>query len=219
MSSSILEARACMYASAIAEKTHPTTTNCIGFLDGTNIQIAMPSGARQRATYAGHKRFNCLKFQAVTAPDGLALHFYGPVEGRKHDVHILTTSGLEAQLHSKMFINGRQFCLYADSAYSLREYLLVGFNGSALSTEEIAMNRDLSRARVAVEWFFKEVKQYFSHVKVVQKMSVSRCPLGLWYQTSVVLWNFRFCIYGSPTSSFLSCPPPSLREYVELCLQ
>ncbi len=94
MSSSILEARACMYASAIAEKTHPTTTNCIQFLDGTKIQIARPSGARQCATYSGHKRFNCLKFQAVTTPDGLALYFYGPVEGRTHDVHMLSTSGL-----------------------------------------------------------------------------------------------------------------------------
>ncbi len=171
----------------------------------------------QRATYSGHKRFNCLKFQAVSAPDGLALHFYGPVEGRRHDVHMLAVSGLESQLQSKLHVNGRQFCLYADSAYPLREYLLVGFGGSSMSAEETAMNRDLSRAHVAVEWFFRDVKKYFAHVKTVHNMAVSRCPVAPWYECSAVLWNLRCCLYSSPTAQCFDCPPPSLEDYVAMC--
>ncbi len=156
-------------------------------------------------------------FQVVSAPDGLALHFYGPMEERRHDVHMLAVSGLESQLQSKLHVNGMQFCLYADSAYTLREYLLVGTRGSSMSGEETVMNRDLSRASVVVEWFFRDVKKYFAHVKTVHKMAASRFPVSLWYECSAVLWNFRCCLYRSPTAQFFDCPPPSLEDYVAMC--
>ncbi len=112
-----------------------------------------------------------------------------PVERRRHDVHVLTVSGLEIQLQSKLHVNGGSnflFCLYIESSYPAREYLLVGFRVSSLSAEETALNKDLSRARVAVEWFFRDVKKYFSHVKTVYKMAVSRCPIVLWHDCGIL---------------------------------
>ena len=41
---------------------------------------------------------HALKFQAITAPDGLITHLFGPVEGRRHDSGVLGESGLLPQL-------------------------------------------------------------------------------------------------------------------------
>jgi hypothetical protein len=51
----------------------------VAFIDGTGIEIARPKGTNQRATYSDHKRHNCLKFEALSAPDRLVLHLFGPV--------------------------------------------------------------------------------------------------------------------------------------------
>jgi hypothetical protein len=41
----------------------------VAFVDGTGIEIARPRGTSQSATYSGHKRHICLKFQPfVRAP-------------------------------------------------------------------------------------------------------------------------------------------------------
>jgi hypothetical protein len=62
----------------------------------------------QRATYSGHKRQNGLKWQALTAPDGLFLNLFGPFEGRRHDMHLYAESGLDAVLGQALMIGGIQ---------------------------------------------------------------------------------------------------------------
>ncbi|ETV74123.1 hypothetical protein H257_11088 [Aphanomyces astaci] len=60
----------------------------------------------QRHIYNGHKRIHCLKFQGVTAPNGLCIHFWGAIEGSRHDTTLLKESRLVA------FLNNREaaFC-------------------------------------------------------------------------------------------------------------
>eukprot|EP00171_Calliarthron_tuberculosum_P021420 IDg21420t1 len=60
---------------------------CVGFIDGTKIKIARPSGANsmQRSLYSGHKRVHGLTYQTVTAPYRLIFHLFRPVERRKSD--------------------------------------------------------------------------------------------------------------------------------------
>ena len=65
----------------------------------------------QRVAYSGHKRKYALKNQAVAAPDGLILHVSGPIQGRRHDWTIYARSGLEAQLGSNLFVDGKQYYL------------------------------------------------------------------------------------------------------------
>jgi DDE superfamily endonuclease len=132
--------------------------NCVSFIDGTKIEIARPPGVMQPATYSGHKRVNCLKYQLISAPDNLALHYAGPVEGRRHDMAIYSASGIEEDLASSLHIDGIQYCIYGDSAYALREYLMVGFDGTVISPEQAAFNKAMSRSRVTVEWTFKDIK-------------------------------------------------------------
>eukprot|EP00171_Calliarthron_tuberculosum_P001528 IDg1528t1 len=73
------------YAKAMHDKSN-ALANCIGFIDGTVIGVARPGEYEaQNVCYNGHKCKHALKYQSVTAPDGLILHAYGPVEGRRHD--------------------------------------------------------------------------------------------------------------------------------------
>jgi nuclease HARBI1 len=175
------------------------------------IEIARPGGIFQRATYNGHKRRNALKWQAVTAPDGMVLNLFGPMEGRRHDMHIFHSSDIEDKLSGSMLFNGIQYHLYADAGYVLRPYMLVGFGGS-LAPQEQDLNRRMSRVRVAIEWAFKDIKKYFAHAAFPRKMVLSRAPIGSWYLASVLLWNFRVTLYGSPTSKFFDVEPVTLSQ-------
>lgn len=70
---SFIEQRAELYAAAIHEKTN-SLSNCIGFIDGTNAEIARPIQRDvQTVVYSGHKRMHCLGFQVVLYPDRLIM--------------------------------------------------------------------------------------------------------------------------------------------------
>ena len=83
------------YATAVG-RIAPLHT-CFGFVDGTVRPICRPIRS-QRALYNGHKRACSLKCQAVVNPDGLVIHFHGPLEGRHHDSTMLTDRGVMATL-------------------------------------------------------------------------------------------------------------------------
>lgn len=73
--------RAEIFADAVREKKN-ANANCIGFINGTNIQIARPSNnGLQNMVYHEHKRFHVLTFQGFVCPDWIILHVYRPVEG------------------------------------------------------------------------------------------------------------------------------------------
>ena len=74
----------------------------------------------------------------------------------------------------------------------------------------------MSKARISVEWTFKEIKKYYTHVDVTRKMVVGKSPVGLWYYAAALLLNFRTCLYGSQTSRYFNCHPPSLESYMNL---
>ncbi len=87
------EERAAENAAVIANKTSTALDNCVGFIDGCLLPIARPSGLLQRATFSGHNRTNRLKWQAVVGPDGIVMHLFGPLEGRRHDMTLFKKSG------------------------------------------------------------------------------------------------------------------------------
>jgi hypothetical protein len=64
--SDFVQNRKAQYAQCIKSKGAALPL-CVGFIDGTCLPIARPQGLAQRATYSGHKRQNCLNFQAITA--------------------------------------------------------------------------------------------------------------------------------------------------------
>jgi nuclease HARBI1 len=160
---SLVSLRARTYAKCVENKGSPLDS-VVRFIDGTGVEIARPSGTSQRASYSGHTRQNCLKFQAISAPGGMVLHLLGPVEGRRHDMFLYNESRLDNVLRSSMVIADRQYYLYGDPAYTLRPYLQVGFKGSALGPDEVAFNFAMYKVHVTVEWAFRDVKQYFLRI-------------------------------------------------------
>ena len=154
------EDRAAESAAAIKRKTSTALENCVGFIDGSLLPIARPSGILQRATFSGHKRTNGLKWQAVVGPDGIVMHLFGPVEGRRHDMTLFQMSGLETKVLD-LQISNKQYCIAGDSGYVLREFLVTPYTGTQLSDEQRLFNKTLSSARIAVEWVFGNIKDVF----------------------------------------------------------
>jgi DDE superfamily endonuclease len=151
----------------------------VGFIDGTAIEIIRPGGMGQRSTYSGHKRRYCVDFQAVSAPDGLILHLYGPFEGRGHDTTLYRESQIDAVTQSSMNILGVRYTLHGAPAYCLRPYLQVGFQGSNLIGDQIQLNSSMSKVQIAVERGFRDIKMYFTHIDVPRKLKMGATPAGL----------------------------------------
>ncbi|KAG3148852.1 hypothetical protein PC128_g5724 [Phytophthora cactorum] len=131
------------YVEAVYNKG-ATMSNVFGFIDGTKNAVCRLSsrpGTKenlQRQVYSGHKRVHCLNYQAVVTPDGLAIHFWRPIEGRRHDVTLLHESKLIDYLEEhKAIFDG--YTIYGDPAEQL-------------------FNSRMSSVRPAVEWKFKELK-------------------------------------------------------------
>jgi DDE superfamily endonuclease len=175
----------------------------------------------QRATYSRHSRHYCVKFYAVSEPDGFILHMYGPIEGRRHDMTLYRESLIDEIMQTSMNILGVQHCLYGDPAYCLRPYLQVGFQGSNLTEDHIQFNSSMSKVLIAVEWTFRDIKMYFTHIDLPRKLKVGAptlknvTPAGLWYVCSAVLWNFRVCMYESQTAEYFDCDSISIEEHLE----
>lgn len=206
--------RAPLYASRI-EQSGAFLDRCVGFIDGTALFIPRPGAGLQRACYSGHKRRHAIKFQSVLTPDGLIFHLYGPVEGRRHDMTLYHESGLDAILANELVIDGVQFHIYGDAAYFLRPWLQTAFQG-ILTAQEAAFNDSMKVPRTAVEWGFKDVKQTCTTLDYPRKLKIRESPVGQLYNVGVLFWNFRCCLYGGATSTFFTCPPPTLGEYLAL---
>ena len=90
-----------------------------GFVDGTACPICQLL-QHQRVAYNRHKRVHALKYQSVTTPDGLIVDLYGPVEGRRHDMFLMTKSNLQQRLrrHSHN-LHENILSIYGDPAYAL----------------------------------------------------------------------------------------------------
>ncbi|ETV91409.1 hypothetical protein H310_14076 [Aphanomyces invadans] len=135
------------YCDAVTAKGAPLS-NVFGFIDGTTLQTCRISSTGsgenlQWQVYCGHKRIHCLNYQAVTAPDGICLHFFGPVEGRQHDATMLRHSGLMEQFANDRFLfEGK--VMYGDLAYGIMPFLLSGFKGNSLTAKRQEFNKWMS---------------------------------------------------------------------------
>lgn len=72
----------------------------------------------------------------------------------------------------------------------------------------------MSRVRVAVEWPFGGITEYFAFVDVKKNMKLYLQAVGKLYLVSTILYNARVCLYGSTTSKFFEVEPPTLEDYL-----
>ena len=115
------------------------------------------------------KKNNSLKYREVCAPDGLIVHVFGPMEGRRHDWTLFARRELDEQLSFILVVEGKQYYLYADNGYSERIYLQVRFQGDNLPDAQRAHDTAISLARVTVEWIFKEINLYWTTVDFIKR--------------------------------------------------
>ena len=187
--------------------------NCWGFLDGTQGRMCRPQEGQQ-SVFNGHKRIHSLKYQALTCPNGLIAHFYGPMEGRRHDSALYYESGLDDELPLIQDANGDQLCIYGDSAYALRRYLITPFKGAKLSQIQHDFNKNMASVRVSVEWAFAKITQIFAFLAYHHNHKVFLQPIAKYWIVSAILCNCHTCLYGSQTGKYFDVMPPDIEEYL-----
>ncbi|KAH9157384.1 hypothetical protein AeRB84_000748, partial [Aphanomyces euteiches] len=212
-----------MYAAAIEAKGAPLS--CVfGFIDGSKIatcRIAQPRANNvypdmKRHVYSGHKRHHCLNFQAVTAPDGLCLHFWGPLEGSRHDTTLLRESKLCNFLdENKSDFSG--YLIYGDPAYGVLDWVFSGYKGPNTTSLERAFNREMSSVRQSVEWSFGRMKSLWAFITYKDQQKIMLQNIGKVVSLAMFLTNCDCCYNGgNQISSYFGLTPPSLQEYLQL---
>ncbi|XP_071478438.1 uncharacterized protein [Diadema antillarum] len=166
--------------------------------------------------YNDHKRIHSLKFQSVTATNGMIANLFGPIEGRRQDCFMLyRMSGLLAALEQRSHNSaGEVLCVYGDPAYPMRPHLQAPFKGN-LTPDQQDYNKSMSSVRITVEWLFGDIVNFFKFVdfKKTQKVCLSTC--GKMYAVCGLLTNAHTCLYGNNTSRFFGVEPPALEEYFQ----
>ncbi|KAJ3534442.1 hypothetical protein NMY22_g6924 [Coprinellus aureogranulatus] len=186
----------------------------VGFIDGTLQKIGRPS-SNQRLLYNGWKRIHCLKYHAVISPDGIIMHVFGPVDGRRHDETVYKESGLEELLAKHFWKPGGKHPLfiYGDPAYSMGPHIMVPYKGPTIDRQQRAFNTKMSRLRQSVEWVFKEMTQQFTFLDFSRSQKILLSPCGLLYLVAILLCNAHTILHNPQIPQYFGCQPPSLPEY------
>eukprot|EP00171_Calliarthron_tuberculosum_P001921 IDg1921t1 len=173
----VLQERAALYAEAVADRGGGLS-NCVGFIDGTKIDMCRPGGAdvNQRVNYSGHKRKHCLGYQTITVPDGLILHMHGPTEGRQPDVVMYSRSNVDELLRDSLLIAEKQYCIYGDAAYRLRPWLCTAYPRRTATEDQVAFNKSMNAVRTCVEWSYGELKQSFTAIDFRRANKLRQAP-------------------------------------------
>lgn len=204
-----------LFADAIHNKG-AALNNCWGFIDGTVRPVSRP-GKNQRVLYNGHKKVHAIKFQSIAAPNGLIANLFGPVEGKRHDSAMLAMSGILDQMQQySVNPDGDFLCVYGDPAYPLRPQLQAPFRGGILTEDQRAWNKSMSTVRVAVEWLFGDIINYFKFLDFRKNLKVFLSAVGKMYLSCALVQNAHTCLYGSTTSKYFQLDPPTLEEYFVL---
>jgi hypothetical protein len=148
----------------------------------------------------------------LVTPDGIIIHVFGPVEGRRHDATLLKESGLTALLETHFWgPNGEHYFVYGDPAYQTAGHIMSPFKGAQITEAQRTWNAKMSKIREPVEWMFKEVNSAFKFLNFSDNHKVLLSPCGLFYMVAVLLTNTHTILYGSQTSQYFACPIPRLR--------
>lgn len=200
----LISERLAVFAAAVHQKGAPLR-NCWGSTDCTIRNISRPV-LWQRTVYSGHKKQHSLKYSAVKCPDGLIYHLFGPCDRRRNDNYLLN----ESNLKQRCLNNVPQFCLYGDPTYSVSTVLQSPFNSLKMNDEEKKFNKVMSSCRECVEWGFGDIIKLWSYLDYSKGQQLLVSPLGIQYRVATLLTNIHICLYGSNTSAYFNCCPPSL---------
>ena len=218
-----------LWSAAVAESC-PNTYNTVAlFLDGTHRRTCRPGPSSthipagitrddiQRSQYDGRLHRHGQKYHALVAPNGLIVHAFGPVDGRRHDTTVLRLSGLAAD-QADLSVNGIDYCIYADSAYAITRNMQRPFREPAENTVEARMNTVMARARtVASECGYSSISNSWQTIDWVRQQRIFWTRPSDMYLCAVLFTNIRLCLRRSNVMSEffnLSDTCPLLNEYL-----
>ena len=210
--------RALMYASAVYNHSN-CLDKSVAFIDQTKIKICRPGGrsAKQRSVYSGNMRIHCLVYQTLSTPHGLIFSYLGPAEGKHSDRYMNRASDVEKWLRETHCIDGVQYYIYGDQAYTSKSWIQTAYPMGIAAPEQIEFNDKMNAARIAVEWSYKDVKQSFPSYEFSRKLQVRNGPVGLFYAVSVLLRNFKICLgHSAQSSCYFDYPARSLERYLNM---
>jgi len=156
------------------------------------------------------------KYQGLMAPDGLFIHFFGPVVGRRNDKKVLNCSGLRRMMRLRLRPN-RDF-IYADAGYRYGIAGLLRARQHVGGADARAAYRIMSRMRVSVEWGFGRVLNLWNSCGFKSwNRSLLTHPTKQ-YRASVLLTNIYLCLYPdrNEVSRYFGCDPPSVWDYLAM---
>lgn len=195
----------------------------VGFIDGKVHPICRPSPVTvrgvaldiQRENYNGHKRVHALKVQAVHAPNGMTIDYWGVSAGRRHDSHLLRMSLLNERMANLQAGRPEQYVIYGDAAYGgALSHIQRGYVGANLTPAQRALNKQLARARVSVEWGFAKVYNLWAFLDYKKNQKLLLQPIGQYIAVAVFLTNCHSCLYGNQTADYFGVAPPTLEAYI-----
>jgi hypothetical protein len=182
-------------------------------IDGTLKKVACPS-CNQRILFNGWKHIHCLKYHLLVASDGIIIHAFGLVEGRRHDMTLLKESRLIGILEKHFWgPNGEHYFVYVDLVYQTGGHIMAPYKGTQITEEQCAWNAKMSKICEPVEWMFKEVNSVFKFLNFSENQQVLVSLCGLFYMVALLLTNAHTILHRSQTSQYFRCTPPSLQEY------
>ena len=86
--------------------------------------------------------------------------------------------------------HGHPLCLYGDPAYPLGVHLQAPFKNIQLTPQMVLYNATMSEVRVAVEWLFGNITNYFKFIDFKSQLQINLSSVGKFYIVCA-LWKMR----------------------------
>ena len=137
----------------------------------------------------GHKRIHSINF-SVVIPNGLIANLHGPFDGKRYDSTMLQQTGILNELRRVALHNGHPLCLYGDPAYPSGVNLQAPFKNIQLTPQMVFYNATMSEVRVAVEWLFGNITNYFKFIDFKSQLQINLSSVGKFYIVCA-LWKMR----------------------------
>lgn len=189
--------------------------NIFGFIDGTCRKMCRPVRG-QECFYNGRKKFHCLNYQGIVAPDGIIIHLSGAFDGVTNDVEMFRQSNIQEVLDQHAVnTQNEPLAIYGDSAYMLGPHIMTKFEERPqMQPYEIHFNTTMNAQRTSIEWSFGKVTNLFSALDFSPTQRLLNSPLEFQYKVAVLLTNIHTCLYGGEVSDFFGAVPPTLQQYL-----
>jgi hypothetical protein len=170
----------------------------------------------QMAFYNKWKKHHGIKSQSVELPNGMTMDLFGPISFRQNDLQVLNRSQFNQRMEA-LQQGGKKYAVYGDGIFVTKSCLLRSYEGDDLTVREKKENRVMTKIRIAVEWSFGLTGKLYKYVTNWYNLKLRKTKdISSYYFVATLLRNAHVCLYGSQTSKYFECMPPTLEDYFKM---